>query len=57
MTSDEDPAYAEAIWDSYGEAYQPRRRGRRGPKPARRQLPPKGRCYATVHKTRGKNRS
>ena len=56
MTSDENPAYAEAILESYGEEYQPRRRGRRGRKPARRQRPPQGLRYATVHKTREKNR-
>jgi hypothetical protein len=41
---------------SYGEEYQPRRRGRRGRKPARRKRPPKGLLYATVPKTREKNR-
>jgi hypothetical protein len=56
MTSDENPAYVEAIMHSYGEEYRPRRRGRRGRKPARRQRPPKGLLYATVHKTREKNR-
>ena len=56
MTSDENPAYAEAILDSYGEEYQPRRQGRRGRKPAPRKRPPKGLNYATVHKTRKNNR-
>jgi hypothetical protein len=56
MTSDENPAYAEAILANYGEEYQPRRRGRRGRRPARRRRPPEGLCYATVHKTREKNR-
>jgi hypothetical protein len=56
MTSDENPAYVEAILNSYGEEYQPRRRGRRGRKPARRRRPPKGLLYATVHKTRERNR-
>jgi IS1 family transposase len=56
MTSDENPAYAEAILASYGEEYQPRRRGRRGRRPARRKRPPKGLKYATVHKTRENNR-
>ena len=56
MTSDENPAYAEAILNSYGEEYQPRRRSRRGRKPARRKRPPRRLCYATVHKTREKNR-
>jgi IS1 family transposase len=45
MTSDENPAYAEAILESW-----------RGRKPARRKRPPKGLTYATVHKTREKNR-
>jgi hypothetical protein len=56
MTSDENPAYAEAILEVYGEQYQPRRKGKRGPKPAPRKRPPKGLKYATVHKTREKNR-
>jgi hypothetical protein len=42
MTSDENPAYAEAILECYGEEYQPRRRGRRGPRPAPRKRPPPG---------------
>jgi IS1 family transposase len=56
MTSDENPAYAEAILASYGEAYQPRRKGKRGRRPAPRKRPPKGLKYATVHKTRENNR-
>jgi len=56
MTSDENPAYAEAILEAYGEEYQPRRKGRRGPRPAPRKRPPKGLTYATVHKTREQNR-
>ena len=56
MTSDENPAYAQAILDNYGAEYQPRRKGRRGRKPARRKRVPKGLRYATVHKTREKNR-
>jgi hypothetical protein len=56
MTSDENPAYAEAILQCYGQEYQPRRKGRRGRKPARRKRPPKRLLYATVHKTREKNR-
>jgi hypothetical protein len=36
MTSDENPAYVEAIVKSYEEEYKPRRRGRRGRTPARR---------------------
>jgi IS1 family transposase len=56
MTSDENPAYAEAILNSYGEEYQPRRSGPHGRKPAPRKRAPKGLLYATVHKTREKNR-
>lgn len=56
ITSDENPAYAEAILQTYGEEYQPRRKGRRGRRPARRKRVPKGLKYATVHKTRVKNR-
>jgi IS1 family transposase len=56
MTSDENPAYAEAILAISGEDYQPRRKGRRGPKPAPRKRPPKGLTYATVPKTREHNR-
>jgi IS1 family transposase len=56
MTSDEHPAYAEVIREVYGEEYRPRRRGRRGRKPARRKRLPKKLVYATVHKTRKNNR-
>ena len=56
MTSDENPAYAEAILTCYGEEYQPRRKGKRGRRPAPRKRPPKGLKYATVHKVRKKNR-
>jgi IS1 family transposase len=56
MTSDENPAYAEAIADVYGEDYQPRRQGKRGRKPARRKRLPKELVYATVHKTRKNHR-
>jgi hypothetical protein len=56
MTSDENPAYAEAILATYGEQYQPRRKGKRGRRPAPRKRPPKGLKYATVHKARKNNR-
>ena len=56
LTSDENPAYAEAILEVYGHTVQPRRRGRRGRKPKPAKVPPKGLTYATVHKTRRKNR-
>jgi IS1 family transposase len=56
MTSDENPAYADAILATYGEEFQPRRKGKRGRRPTPRKKPPKGLTYATVHKTREKNR-
>jgi IS1 family transposase len=56
MTSDENPAYAEALLEAYGQEVPPRRRGRRGRRPAPEKRPPKGLNYATVHKTREKNR-
>ena len=56
MTSDENPAYATAILETYGVTYQPRRRGKRGRRPAARKRPPRGLKYATVHKTRKHNR-
>jgi IS1 family transposase len=56
LTSDENPAYAEAILEVYGREVQPRRKGRRGRKPKPVKVPPKGLTYATVHKTRRKNR-
>jgi hypothetical protein len=54
--SDENPAYAEAILATYGQPFQPRRKGKRGRRPLPRQRPPAGLKYATVHKTRVKNR-
>lgn len=56
MTSDENPAYAEAILATYGQKVQPRRKGKRGRRPLPRKKPPAGLKYATVHKTRVKNR-
>jgi hypothetical protein len=56
FTSDESPAYAEAILEVYGRTVQPRRKGRRGRKPKPVKVPPRGLTYATVHKTRKKNR-
>jgi len=56
MTSDENPAYAEAILLTYGETVQPRRQGKRGRRPAPTKRPRKGLIYATVHKTRENNR-
>jgi hypothetical protein len=56
LTSDENPAYAEAILAVYGQEVQPRRRGKRGRQPRPVKVPPPGLTYATVHKTRRKNR-
>ena len=56
MTSDENPAYAAAILQTYGKTVQPRRKGKRGRQPAPTKKPPKGLTYATVHKTRENNR-
>jgi IS1 family transposase len=56
MTSDENPAYAQAILERYGVTVQPRRKGKRGRRPAPRKKVPKGLKYATVHKTRKNNR-
>jgi IS1 family transposase len=56
MTSDENPAYAEAFLASHGEEVRPRRKGQRGRRPKPYKRPPKGLKYATVHKTREKNR-
>jgi len=56
MTSDENPAYADAILQTYGQKIQPRRRGQRGRRPLPRKKIPKELTYATVHKTRENNR-
>lgn len=56
MTSDENPTYANAILDSYGQEVQPKRRGQRGRHPSPRKKPPRKLVYATVHKTREKSR-
>ena len=56
MTSDENPAYAEAIREVYGEEVQPRRTGRPGRPAAPYKRVPKGLVYATVHKVREGNR-
>jgi hypothetical protein len=56
MTSDENPAYAEAIQGVYGHEVQPRPPGKRGrPKKPYKRVP-KGLKYATVPKTRQKGR-
>jgi hypothetical protein len=56
FSSDENAAYAEAILEVYGRTVRPRRKGRRGRKPKPVKVPPEGLTYATVHKTRQKNR-
>ena len=56
FTSDENPAYAIALLEVYGVPKQPRRKGRRGPKPRPVKVPPPELVYATVHKTRENNR-
>jgi hypothetical protein len=56
FTSDENPAYALAIVEVYGVENQPRRKGKRGRRPQPIKVPPKELVYATVHKTREKNR-
>jgi IS1 family transposase len=56
MTSDEYPAYAEAIRDAYGTWVTPPRTGRRGrPRQPYTVIPPEV-TYATVHKERENNR-
>ena len=56
FTSDENPAYAEALVAVYGVEKQPRRRGRRGRRPRPIRVAPERLVYATVHKTREQNR-
>lgn len=56
MTSDENPAYAQAIREVYGRERRPRPTGRPGrPRKATKEVP-EGLVYATVHKTRENNR-
>jgi IS1 family transposase len=56
MTSDENPAYAAAILEVYGEEVQPERTGRPGRPRVPYQAVPEGLQYATVHKIREDNR-
>lgn len=56
MTSDEYPAYEEAILAEYGVTFVPPRTGRPGRPKAPCKVPPKELLYATVHKTREKGR-
>ncbi len=56
FTSDENPAYAWALLEVYGEWVQPQRQGARGRHPNPVKVPPQELTYATVHKTREHNR-
>jgi IS1 family transposase len=54
FTSDQLPAYAHALLETYGEWYQPERNGDRGRFPARRRKPCADLLYAQVVKRREK---
>jgi IS1 family transposase len=56
MTSDEYPAYEEAIREAYAETVTPPRSGKPGRPRGPQQVLPEGLRYATVHKTREKGR-
>jgi hypothetical protein len=56
ITSDEYAAYPEVILAVFGEDVTPPRTGKPGRAAGPRQVPPSGMCYATVHKSREKNR-
>jgi len=56
VTSDEYPAYAEALLSVFGEEVTPPRTGKPGRPAGPRVEPPAGMCYATVHKERRKGR-
>jgi hypothetical protein len=56
MTSDENPAYAAAILEVYGEEVRPARTGRPGRPAGPYKAVPAGLQYATVHKTRENSR-
>jgi hypothetical protein len=56
VTSDEYPAYAAALLAVFGAEEVPPRTGRPGRPAGPRVVPPAGRRYATVHKTREKGR-
>jgi hypothetical protein len=57
FTSDENPSYAWALLEVYGEWLQPQRQGTRGRHPNPVKVPPEGLTYATVHKTRENDRA
>ncbi len=56
IASDEYAAYPEVILSVFGEEVTPPRTGKPGRPAGPRTVPPAGMCYATVHKTREKNR-
>jgi IS1 family transposase len=56
ITSDEHAAYPGALWAVYGEEVVPPRTGKPGRPAEPYQVVPKGLRYATVHKTRVRNR-
>jgi hypothetical protein len=56
VTSDEFPAYPEALLAVFGEAVVPPRTGKPGRPAGPRVVPPAGMRYTTVHKTRAKGR-
>ncbi|MGL4464132.1 MAG: hypothetical protein ACRC1K_18440 [Planctomycetia bacterium] len=56
LSSDEWPAYADAVLTVFGETETPPPTGRPGRPKGPRTRPPAGMCYATVNKTREKDR-
>jgi hypothetical protein len=56
VTSDEHPAYREALLSAFGQQQLPPRTGRPGRPAGPRVVPPEGMCYATVHKARERGR-
>jgi hypothetical protein len=56
VSSDEYPAYPEALLAVFGEERVPPRTGKPGRPPGPRVVPPEGMAYGTVHKTREKGR-
>jgi hypothetical protein len=56
VSSDEYPAYPEALLSVFGEERTPPRTGRPGRPAGSCVTPPEGMCFATVHKTRERGR-
>src|SRR5207247_6643106 len=56
FTSDQLPEYRNALLNTYGEWYQPQRRGSRGAYPKPRRRPPPSLLYAQVVKRRAGSR-